>query len=241
MNPVTSRTFFALTASVSAALAFSASAWAGTGLISATGEITRADASPDWAHGSIAGSVSGLPPQTHHVSYARAYVVSNGAVCDPKSLPDTDSEATELVWESPRGNQNPSFDIPDVPLNVGMSPRICLYGVYDYLFLIGGGSERRLLASRFFTVPPPPPPAQEKKSEVSLSRGTVLSKAKSALRKRFGKAYKRGKRKRLRCSKQSSTRYLCSFSFRYRKKPQKGTVTVAIQANGSVTTKIKRA
>jgi hypothetical protein len=245
MNPVASRIFFALTASVSAALAFSASAWAGTGLITATGEITRADASPDWAHGSIAGSVSGLPPTTHHVSYARAYVVSNGAVCDPKSLPDTNSGATKLVWESPRGDQNPSFDIPDMPLNLGVSPRICLYGIYDYIFVIGGSSERRLLASRFFTVPPPPPPAspsaQEKKSEVTLSRRTALSKAKSAVKRRFGKAYKRGKRKRLRCSKQSSTRYLCTFSFRYRKKRQKGTVTVAVKANGSVTTKIKRA
>jgi hypothetical protein len=244
MNPVASRISFALTVSVVAALACSASAWAGYALTTATGEITRADASPDWAHGSIAGSVSGLPPTTHHISYARAYVVSNGAVCYPNSLPDPNSEATKLVWESPRGNQNPSFDIPDVPLNVGVSARICLYGVYDYIFVIGGSSERRLLASRFFTVPPPPPPAsppaQEKKSEVTLSRGTALSKAKSALKKRFGKAYKHGKRKRLRCSKQSPARYLCTFSFRYRKKRQDGTVAVAIEPNGSVTTKIKR-
>jgi hypothetical protein len=188
--------------------------------------------------------VSGLPPTTHHISYARAYVVSNGAVCYPNSLPDPNSEATKLVWESPIGNQNPSFDIPDVPLNSGVSPRICLYGVYEYIFVIGGSSERRPLASRFFTVPPPPPPAsppaQEKKSEVTLSRGTALSKAKSALKKRFGKAYKHGKRKRLRCSKQSPARYLCTFSFRYRKKRQDGTVAVAIEPNGSVTTKIKR-
>jgi hypothetical protein len=239
---VASRFFLALTVSVSAALAFSASAWAGTSLSAATGEITRADASPDWAHGSIAGSVSGLPPQTHHISYARAYVASNGTVCDPSALPDTDSGATELVWESPHGygNENPSFDLPDVPLNLGISPRICLYGVYDYLFGYGGGFERRLLASRFFTVPPPPPPPQEEESEVTLSHVTALSKANSALKKRFGTAYKRGKRKRLRCSRQSSTRYVCTFSFRYGKKRQNGTVTVAIKPNGSVTAKIKR-
>jgi hypothetical protein len=206
-----------------------------------TGQITRADASPDWTHGSIAGSVSGLPPTTHHTSFAVAYVVPNGAVCYANEFPNPNPGVPKLVWESPRGNQNPSFDIPEVPLDSGTSPRICLYGVYEYLFALpGAASNYTFLASRFFTVPPPPPSPQGKRSEVTLSRGTALSKAKSALKKRFGKAYKRSKRKRLRCSKRSSARYLCTFSFRYRKKRQDGTVTVAIKPNGSVTTKIKR-
>ena len=234
MKPVGLRTFLVFTVSVSVALAFSASAGAATPLSNATGEITHTDASPDWAHGSIAGSVSGLSAPTHHFSYARAYVVSN------------DNGAAKLVWESSPdyGNQDPSFDIPDVLLNVGISPRICLYAYYDYIFSIGGSYESKLLACRFFTVPPPPPspfaPAQGRDSEATLSRGTVLSKAKAALRKRFGKAYKRGKRKRLRCSRQASNRYVCKFSFRYRKKRQKASVAVAIEPNGSVTTKIKR-
>jgi hypothetical protein len=239
MKPVSLKTSAVLIASVIAALASSASAWADTSqfspLAGATGQITRADASPDWTHGSIAGSVAGLASPTHHVSSARAYVVPNGNGC---------SGPAQLVWESTATYQQQtlSFDIPDVTLNSGIAPRICLVGVYEYIFAIGGAYESRLLASRLFTVPPPPPPppSQEHGSEATLSRGTALSKAKSALKKRFGTTYKRGRRKRLRCNKQSSTRFLCTFSFRYRKKRQHGTVTVAINPNGSVTTKIKR-
>jgi hypothetical protein len=54
------------------------------------------------------------------------------------------------------------------------------------------------------------------------------------------KAYRRGKRKRLRCRQQSSDRYLCTFSFRYRKGRQAGTVTVARKPNGSATARVKR-
>jgi hypothetical protein len=222
------------------ALAFSTSAWAGTALTNATGEITRADASPDWAHGSIAGSVSGLPPPTHHVSYAQAYVVSSGAACYPDSLPAPDSTDTKLIWESTRGTQSAAFDIPEVPLNVGLSPRVCVYGVYDYIFGYWGSFERKLLASRSFTALPPPPPPREQEAAATLSHATAFSRARSALAKRFGKAYKHGKRKRLRCGKRSPTRYLCTFSFRHRKRRQAGTVTVVIKPNRSVTTKIER-
>jgi hypothetical protein len=236
------RTSFALIVSVSVALAFSASAWADLSDWGTTAQITRADASPDWTHGSIAGSVSDLPPQTHHVWDARAYVAPNGSVCQAKEFP---FGLTRIVWESSEDrnsfftDRNPSFDIPDVLLNIGISPRLCLYGIFRY-FGVGQVLDRTLLATRLFTVPPPVPPPPGQKSEVTLSRGTAFSKARSALKKRFGTAYKRGKRKRLRCSKRSSTRYRCTFSFRHRKKRQHGTVTVAIKPNGSVTTKIKR-
>jgi hypothetical protein len=242
MKPGAIRTFLAMTAAVSVALAVSASAWADLPDWGTTAQITRADASPDWTHGSIAGAVSGLPTPTHHVWNARAYVAPNGAACPPKEFPDPSAGLTRIVWES-HVDRNPSFDIPDVSLNIGISPRICIYGVYEYFFW-PGVSDQTLLASRLFTVPPPPPPpfppAQGEKSAVMLRRGTALSKARSALKRRFGKAYRRGNRKRLRCSKQSSTRYLCTFSFRYRKKRRDGTLTVAIKPNGSVTTKIKR-
>ena len=231
---------FASTAVLAASCTIPASA------IAATGQITRADASADWTHGSIAGSVSGLAPPTHHVSYAVAYVVPNDAACYANSFPGPNPGVAK-VWESAIAafaDQDQSFDFPDVLLNSGMSPRICLYSVYEHLFVPGESPYPTLLASRFFTVPPPPPPTfpptQGRESEVTLSRGSALSKARSALSKRFGKAYEHGKRKRLRCRKRSSTRSLCTFSFRYRKKRQNGIVTVAIKANGSVTTKVKR-
>ena len=236
------RTVVAFAALIGVALAFSASAWAGPpGLWErTTAEITLADASPDWSHGSIAGSVTKVPPPTHHVSYAAAYVVAHDAVClDSRWSPPN----AKLVWESPHGvllwDENPRFDVQNLTLNIGPSPRICLYGVYWHVFTWPWTFEHTLLASRVFTVPPPPPPVQQK-PEVTLSRGTAVSKAKAALNKRFGAAYKRGKRKRLRCSKRSSTRYLCRFSFRYEEKRRHGTVTVTAKQNGSVTTKVRR-
>jgi hypothetical protein len=211
--------------------------------IAATGQITRADATADWSQGSVAGSVAGLEPASYGIdSWARAYVVPNGAVCtafevyDPKPPDDF-----KVIWESASGDQNPSFDLPDVTLNSGISPRVCLYSVYRANFWLPGVYYRTLLASRFFTVPPPPPPlAQGTPPVATLSRATALSKATSALKKRFGKAYKRGKRKRLSCAKQSSTRYRCAFSFRYRKKRRQGIAIVSIKPNGAITTKIKR-
>jgi hypothetical protein len=206
----------------------------------ATGQISRADATADWSHGSIAGSVSDFPPPTHRAWSARAYVVANGVVCHSNDFPDPYPVAPQLVWESVPGDQNPSFDIPDVALNSGISPRICLYGVYEHQTLPGQGYYRTLMASRFFTVPPPPPQGTPPPTTVvALSRATAVSKARSALKKRFGKAYKRGKRKRLSCAKRSSTRYRCTFSFRYRKK-RKGIVIVSIKPNGAVTTKIRQ-
>lgn len=103
-----------------------------------------------------------------------------------------------------------------------------------------------LSASRTFTVRPapvtprPPSTPQPKTAAVTLSRTTVYAKAKSALKARYGRAYRRGKRKRLSCGKRSSTRYRCTFSFRHRKKLRKGIVTVAIGPDGSVSTEIKR-
>ena len=126
-----------------------------------------------------------------------------------------------------------------VPLDNGISPHICLYATHKNLTLPGVWNAT-LLASRFFTVPAPPPQGPAPATVVTLSRATALSKARSALKKRFGKAYKRGKRKRLSCAKRSSTRHRCTYSFRYRQKRQKGTVTVAIKPDGSFMTKIKR-
>jgi len=208
----------------------------------ATGQITRADATADWSQGRVAGSVAGLPPPALYLfgSAAMAFVVPNGFVCDAQSLPgyfpsSPYDGAIRLIWTG--GDE--SFDLPNVPLDNGISPRICLYATHKNLTLTGVWNAT-LLASRFFTIPAPPPQGPAPATVVTLSRATALSKARSALKKRFGKAYKRGKRKRLSCAKRSSTRHRCTYSFRYRQKRQKGTVTVAIKPDGSFMTKIKR-
>ncbi len=210
--------------------------------MAATGQITRADATADWSQGSVAGSVAELPPPALNLfgSAAIAFVVPNSFVCDAQNLPgyfpsSPYEGAIRWIWTG--GDE--SFDLPNVPLDNGISPRICLYATHKNLTLPGVWNAT-LLASRFFTVPAPPQGPPPPAKVVTLSRATALSKARSALKKRFGQAYKRGKRKRLSCAKRSSTRYRCTYSFRYRKQRREGIVTVSTKQNGAITTKIKR-
>jgi hypothetical protein len=209
-----------------------------------TGQITRADATPDWSRGSVAGSVAVLPPAVFglYASAASAYVVPSAFVCHAEQLPGyfpvtPYPGAVRVVWFA-YGDQDQSFDLPNVALDGGISPRVCLYATYKNLTLPGVWNAT-LLASRSFVVPSPSP-TQGQSPVVTLSRATALAKAKSALAKRFGNAYKRGKRKRLACRKKSSTRYRCTFSFRYHGKRRKGNVTVAMEPGGAITTRINR-
>ena len=154
-----------------------------------TAQITRADASPDWTRGSITGSVSGLPTPTHHVWNVRAYVAPNGAACHPKEFPDSSAGLTRMVWEShvgrsclrhPRcavGHRDIASHLHLWRLRVSLSGRECW--------------TKRSWRARSLTVPPPPatsvPTRSREKSAVTLRRGTALSKARSALKKRSGR------------------------------------------------------
>jgi hypothetical protein len=237
------RPSYALVVACAALIALTA--WSPTAAFGTTGEITRADASPDWLHGSIAGYVTDLPPSRYpetgaEIWDALAFVQPASYACNSfnpyyRNYPDGADKSVKLAW---RGTT--SFDIEDFQLDGSYGKRVCLYEHHEYLNLPDGGGYYVLLADRLLTVPQPPllPPTQGQ-PVVTLSRATAFSKAKSALKRRFGKAYKRGKRKRLSCAKQSSTRYRCSFSFRYRRERPAGTVAVAIKPNGVVVTKIK--
>jgi hypothetical protein len=74
---------------------------------------------------------------------------------------------------------------------------------------------------------------------VTLSRAAARSKAKSALKRRFRRAYLRGTGKRLSCARLSASSYRCPFSFRYGKKRRAGNVTVKQQAAGTLTARVK--
>jgi hypothetical protein len=204
-----------------------------------TVQLTRADASPDWTHGSVAGGVSNVTDTTWRVTAAWAYVVPNGVACNAYG-----PYPAVRIWESANGDQSPSFDIPNVLLNSGGSPQLCLSASIEDIY--DPATTSVLVANRLFTVPPapvtpkPPKAPEPNPAAVTLSRTTAFAHAKSALKARFGRAYRRGKRKRLSCGKRSSTRYRCTFAFRYRNKLRKGIVTVAIKPDGSVSTKIKR-
>src|SRR5688572_8001271 len=98
MRPVTIKILLGSLASVSVALAFSPSAALGawTPFSGTTGQITRAEAAPDWTRGSIAGSASDLPPVTHHIGSARAYVVPHGTDCPVDEFPNPG--VATLAW-----------------------------------------------------------------------------------------------------------------------------------------------
>jgi hypothetical protein len=82
-----------------------------------------------------------------------------------------------------------------------------------------------------------PPPSTQQTPPVVLSKAVAVSKAKAALSKKYGRTYKRGRR-RISCKRRSSQEYSCSFTIRYRKKKRSGTVTVRATAAG-IRTKIK--
>jgi hypothetical protein len=66
---------------------------------------------------------------------------------------------------------------------------------------------------------------------LGLSKAVALSKAKTALSRKYGRIYKRGKR-RVSCKRRSAREYRCSFSLRYRKKKRLGTVKVLATSTG---------
>jgi hypothetical protein len=238
MRAVTLRSAVTLIVSAIAGLALATSA---LGADTAPGLLTRADASPDWTRGSIAGFVRDVPGADYRVKHAWASIIPNSAVCEQSVGYPSGGEG--LVWDS-AGKQSPSFDIPELPLSSGAVPKLCLYGYLENIYYPSG--RELVLASRLFTVPPAPvtphtpPKAQPKTGPVTLSRTTAYAKARSALETRFGRAYRHGKRKRLSCEKRSAKRYRCAFSFRYRKKLRDGLVAVVREGDGSVSTRVKR-
>jgi hypothetical protein len=64
-----------------------------------------------------------------------------------------------------------------------------------------------------------------------LTKAVALSKARKALSRKYGRVYKRGKR-RVSCKRRSTKEYRCGFSLRYRKKKRVGTVTVLATSKG---------
>jgi subtilisin family serine protease len=69
-----------------------------------------------------------------------------------------------------------------------------------------------------------------------LTARAARSKAKAALKRRYGRAYRHGRKKRLSCSRRSSTRYRCRFGFVYAGKRHSGRVTVELTGKGVKTT-----
>lgn len=208
-----------------------------------TGAITRANASPDWQHGSLAGYVRGA----NGVALVQPYSCNpnNPHYRGDPSDPRTNDPNVRGAWTGIGGG---SFDIPDFPLKGMADLRICLYAEYDHIVccdeygLPYGYSTYHFLATRVFTIPPPP-----LVSSIGLSKGATAthpaalaaraarSKARAALKRKFRRAYSHGKQKKLSCTRLSASSYRCNFAFRYRKKRWTGSVRVKRELNGTIT------
>jgi hypothetical protein len=117
----------------------------------ASGEISRAEAAPDWMHASIAGSVTWTgcenvltAPQPPEGPVGEEYEAESGFPWAPESsasptcawrafaalspTADCESVARVTVWsEGERSDQGTaSFDMPDVPLNGQSGQYLCL-------------------------------------------------------------------------------------------------------------------
>jgi hypothetical protein len=71
----------------------------------------------------------------------------------------------------------------------------------------------------------------EQKPTATLAKATAVSRAKAALKRKYGRTYTRSK-KRIACKRRSSTQYRCTYTLRYRKKTRRGTVTVRRTSDG---------
>jgi hypothetical protein len=65
-----------------------------------------------------------------------------------------------------------------------------------------------------------------------FTRKMAASKARKALRRKYRRAYVRGKRRQLSCKRLSLLAYRCKFSFRYQQKKRSGNVFVRLTATG---------
>jgi hypothetical protein len=255
-----SRTTFIAAIAALASLAFAVPARANP-----TGEITTATRYSDWSVGSFSGSASfdetscpGAPCNW------RAELTTQSIGCAADPWPPASSESVLTLWSSEIQMQDGtvSFDEHDRALLPGVADqRLCLY--IAYTSPVVQGEIAVIAASRTnFTIADPPPPGdggggggsggggggagavspgtgtqvQTNPPAATLSSANALAKAKAALKKKFGRAYRKGKKKHLSCAKQSATVYRCSFSFRNRKKKRSGTVTVRQTASGIKTT-----
>jgi hypothetical protein len=72
----------------------------------------------------------------------------------------------------------------------------------------------------------------------ALTEGAAKDATKKALKTKFGKKFKNGKSKRLRCTEEDATKYDCRTKWTYRSSLYKGHVVV-LQEPSEITTKVK--
>jgi hypothetical protein len=226
-----------------------------------TAAITSATTNPDWTVGSFAGSVTfdaSNCPEGPLCTWRADLTLQPDAPDYPCNalnyLRDGDPKV-RLVWSVEDQAPSPTpviFDERDQPLLGVIGERLCLY-------IANTTPDSRIIGahkgSLSWTIDSPPgdgggggagsgsggggSPATTKKTPAPtavLTRAGAVAKAKSALRRKYGRSYNRAKKKKLSCSKKSTSVYRCKFSFRNGKRKRSGTVTVRRTAEGIKTT-----
>jgi hypothetical protein len=153
------------------------------------------------------------------------------------------NQTGEFLTGTNHSSGSDGFNLRDYPILSGVyGQRLCLAVIskeavtapcpppYENLQCTSGfppvKDQRLLTVVLPATGSPVPPPAPLTTHALTLSKQVAVSKAKAALAKKYGRAYRRGSRKRLSCTRLTATSYRCRYRFTYRRKRRAGKVLV---------------
>ena len=225
-----------------------------------SGQINHAYANQDWTRGSFAMSVTWTDCGSGPCSWLPVATVQPtlpSYSCHGDEALDSDPN-TRNVWSG--GNQSANgtvaTDISDVPILSGVQgQRLCVsvieqrqirdpvcvaqapvFGMdpNDCPFI--NQIVYHVLATKLLTLQPG---TAAQAGGDALTKSTARKSARRALKRKFGRRYKRGKRKRLNCAKKSETKFKCRVKWVYDNDKYKGKVVVKMTGSGYVRVTVK--
>jgi hypothetical protein len=179
------------------AVAVACLAGAGTAGATSTGEITKAEATSDWSHGSFAGTVVWSDCNAgclnwHILIYAEP---TTGYTCEVTDYLEKGEPNVQQVWDSgeQKGNKTIPFDLTEVPLIPGVvGQQLCVLGLQQTTT----GYQPQLITHANFTARPGTPGDTGKQGVSSKCRAARESV--KQLRNRLVAAKNAGNEKKVR-------------------------------------------
>jgi hypothetical protein len=171
---------------------------AGPAGATSTAEITRAEATSDWSHGSFAGSVAWGDCNADCFNW-RILIYdepTTGYTCEVTDYLEVGEPNVQLIWDSgeQKGNKTISFDVSEATLIAGVvGQRLCVLGLEQTTT----GYQPQLITQADFTARPAAPGETANPGGVSSECKAARSSVKR-LKKRRAAAKDAGNEKRLR-------------------------------------------
>jgi hypothetical protein len=165
-----------------------------------TGQFTHATATPDWTHGSFAGSVTWTDCNVGCNSYlVLIYDEPSVYTCHAEDWLEESDPNIHRVWSS--GGQTSNKTIPFELNNVSLIPgiygqRLCMIGVQSTTTEFGTHVGQQLLASTLFQVEVPAPAPEATPPPTPSETCQRLRQRARSLRKRMNAARQAGEQRR---------------------------------------------